>query len=63
MNKPVKEVITVESISYIRWRWPDGGTTVETLCNCFGNRFSCHSSMSCPWMKKRHGPYPWRASA
>ena len=61
-EKPRVQAVTVEGISYKRLHWPDGSLTVETPCQCFGSYHRMHSTIACPWMKKRFGSYPWAAA-
>lgn len=44
--------VTVDGVSYTVIRTAQG-STVNSLCDCFGSRFRTHSTSFCPWRVKR----------
>lgn len=49
---PDVEVVTVIGISYKIHR-TKFGSWVDTPCSCFGSLMRVHSTVYCPWAKKR----------
>ncbi len=52
---PVKEDQSKNGVKVIVNRFPDGSTTVETDCSCFGGR-RAHSNPNCPNLSRKAGP-------
>ena len=48
---PRKEDQSRNGVRVIVWKYSDG-SVVEVDCQCFGNPKRCHSTLSCPLLKK-----------
>lgn len=46
------EIKTVDGIEIKITRWENGGTKLESPCDCFGNKNRFHSTGYCPWLAK-----------
>lgn len=53
VDKLIEKVThVVEGIPYHVYHY-DGGTTVQSPCQCFGHTMRLHSTTDCPWVVKR----------
>lgn len=47
-KQPVIEDFSRNGVKVKKYTWPDGNTSVQADCQCFGYDFRMHSRMDCP---------------